>query len=767
VNRLKRLLGKLDSAQQKFIKDLKDKPVETTMKVTFGAPGRLGARGDRGPVGPFGPIGITGPKGRTVFIGRPGLPGDEGSRGRKGYHGHQGSQGRQGVQGDRGGTGPRGGKGGNGAKGLTGPAGYPGDNGPSGLDGQKGGPGKPGSAPAGPPGAPGDQGPRGPKGDKGAKGARGVSGAKGAPGPGGISGIQGIKGGFGKDAKKLPVPVCLGQTSTRGKSICHGFSTVSWHDFYTMSAYINVDTSSCKFDSNDVQYFTSLTGNDYVSELRGGSSIYSPTKTGFQVYVTNEILSYRSARGWKLNRGRVRVTWVGVGKSAGPKTTAVCCGTGPSNWGSYYAWGAQQVDAGACQMKGTTAWITAAEGAKAHGSGKFVGMNGLYNVGDRFSQWYIRQDTPANSGHWPGSWLGTGDINQMNPKYCLFGEPFPSGDQALNKGSISQDEYPCDGMRVAGPSKNVITNTAGMCCGKSDNVWAADSKGQLSKTVDTSACSFKDAQVVYITSVGGDSDHYSLTGTTSYAEHTAKSFVMNLVAQPTQKSAAFAKEKNWHVNWCGVGNAGTPGKPKPPPAPKTDGLVLPPDSAKLMKNGKSLLNIECAKWRDDRGHKSVTAQMKMMAKCMSQDCEQSLEKDNACRFFDKDRLCYAYSTAQEWCSKDPTNKYCHAEGSDWAQKPFGTAADAASTKWVPRQKVPVANPKDVKEYNCACFKDCTCTFKHGKKGKCFCVDPNAKPVGDPLEAIMHKKNKPDSTIRIIAKSSKTGSCACVCHGASA
>jgi len=162
-----------------------------------------------------------------------------------------------------------------------------------------------------------------------------------------------------------------------------------------------------------------------------------------------------------------------------------------------------------------------------------------------------------------------------------------------------------------------------------------------------------------------------------------------------------------------------------------------------------------------------------MAKCMSQDCEQSLEKDNGCRFFDKDRLCYAYSTAQQWCSKHSTNKWCHAEGSDWAQKPFGTAADAASTKFVPRQKVPVANPKagkkwnDVKEYNCACFKDCTCKFKHGKGGKCFCVDANAKPVGDPLEAMMHKNKKKSTPLRIIGGKSKKGKCACVCHGASA
>jgi len=558
VNRLKSLLGKLDSAQQKFIKDLKDKPVKTTMKVTFGAPGRLGARGNRGPVGRVGPIGVTGPKGRTGFIGRPGLPGDEGVRGQKGVDGEEGSRGRQGVQGDRGPAGPRGIKGGEGGKGLNGPRGYAGDNGPAGLDGQKGGPGKPGSAPVGPEGPPGNQGPTGPKGDVGAKGARGPEGNPGEPGAAGIAGIQGITGGFGNDALKLPTPVCLGQKSTRGQSICHGFSSVNWHDYYTSAAYIDVDTSSCKFDNNDVFYFTSLTGNNYVPELAGGSSIYSPTRTGFQVYVKNQIYGGdRVAQGWKLNQQRVRIDWVAVGKSSGPKTTAVCCGTGPSSWGSYYAWGSQLVDAGACQMKGTTAWIGATEGGKAHGSGKFVGTNGFFNEGERFSQWYIQQNTPSNSGRFDGNYLNSGG-DQMNPKYCLFGEPFPSGDQALTEGAISQDEYPCDGMRVVGTSKNVLTNTAGICCGKSDNVWVADSKGQLSKTVDTSVCHFKNANVVYFTSLGGDSYHAWTTGSTSYAEHTASNFVFNVFSNDG-RSAAFVQQQNWHVNWCGVGDAGTPG----------------------------------------------------------------------------------------------------------------------------------------------------------------------------------------------------------------
>jgi len=509
VNRLKRLLGKLDVAQQRFIKDLEDKPVATTMKVTMGEPGRLGARGDRGPVGPVGPRGVTGPKGRTGFIGRPGLPGDEGPRGRKGPTGHKGERGRQGVKGDRGSVGPRGIQGKTGRKGESGPPGYPGDNGPAGQDGQKGAPGKPGHAPAGPPGPPGNTGPRGPKGDKGAKGARGAEGALGNPGPQGIPGITGLQGGPGKDAKRLPVPQCLGQTSTRGKSICHGWSSVNWQSFYNMGAYLDVSTAGCKFDSDDVQYFTFTTGNGYVPEAEGGSSIYTPTKNGFRVYISTSDIHKFGIEGWRANQYRIRIAWVGVGSSSGPVTTAVCCGTGPTNWGSYFAYGSQVISAAACKMKGTPVWITAAQGGVSHGTGRFVGTNAAYNVGESSATMYIRQSEPSVQywGHFSGSKLSSGP-DVMHPKYCLFGEPFPSGDQSLDAGDISKDEYPCDGMRVVSPSQTVITNTAGMCCGKTDTTWTTDSKGQLSKTVDTSGCNFKSGNVVYITSVGGTTNHW-------------------------------------------------------------------------------------------------------------------------------------------------------------------------------------------------------------------------------------------------------------------
>ncbi len=559
MNRLKRLLGKLDSAQKKFISDLKDKPVQTTMKVTMGEPGRLGPRGNRGVVGPQGPIGVTGAQGRAGFIGPEGPTGDEGAEGPKGAPGDQGDQGRQGVKGDRGEPGPRGLPGVNGRTGDQGPPGYPGDNGPAGQDGTKGGPGPAGIAPPGPPGPPGLTGVRGPKGDTGAKGLRGEEGLPGPPGAQGIQGITGGTGGPGKDGPMLPIPKCKGAVSD-DKSICHGESNVNWNSFYNSGAYLDIDTSPCKMSNDDVQYFTFLTGNAYAESLTGGSAIYSPTKNGFRVYVASDIAGtqgWSPVQGWVMNQYRLRVSWVAVGKSTGPKSTAVCCGTGESKWAQSGPQSYQNVDAGACSMKGSPVWITAAEGGKAYGTSAFIGTNAAYSVGERFAMMFIRQSdiTKARDGGFSAAELSSGK-NRLVPKYCQFGEPFPSGEQALDEGKISLDEYPCMGMRVVKADKKIVTNTAGMCCGKTDNNWESDSLNQLSKRVDTSACGFQDDNVVYITSLGGNGDHWRTTGDTAYSESSSSSFVTKLLMHPTQYSPDKAKALDWHINWCGVGNRG-------------------------------------------------------------------------------------------------------------------------------------------------------------------------------------------------------------------
>jgi hypothetical protein len=88
--------------------------------------------------------------------------------------------------------------------------------------------------------------------------------------------------------------------------------------------------------------------------------------------------------------------------------------------------------------------------------------------------------------------------------------------------------------------------------------------------------------------------------------------------------------------------------------------VEPPADAQLRKDGKSLLNIRCGDWRDLHSTWDDTKQKTFYAKCMGQDCEQSLEsgdKTPGCRFMDGNKaggegkgFCYAYNSAQMWCA---------------------------------------------------------------------------------------------------------------------
>lgn len=174
--------------------------------------------------------------------------------------------------------------------------------------------------------------------------------------------------------------------------------------------------------------------------------------------------------------------------------------------------------------------------------------------------------------------------------------------------------------------------------------------------------------------------------------------------------------------------------------------------------GQSILNSYCAQWRDGREALSVTNQMKKLAACMGQDCVQSLENSNACRWLDGQELCYAYDTAQTWCTEHPTSSYCTDAGPDAAAPPWGSAASAELSEWMPKQNVPVFNPgpDDPTHFSCSCMKHCACTSK-----KCYCMDPNTTPSppapgGDPT--IGNTNMNPSGL------STKRGECTCTCGG---
>jgi hypothetical protein len=549
---------------------------------------------------------------------------------------------------------------------------------------------------------------------------------------------------------------------------------VDWHNFYSKGSFLDINTGTCKF-SETPKYFTSLVGNAYIDRVQGASSIYSPTSSGFRIYVGEDV-NHRTMSGYVANAYRFRIRWCGVGKSTGPRVPNVCCGTGKAAWGREWHRGAQRIDAKACQMKGDPVWITGAEGAKQDGPEKFIGSDALYGQTYRYSTMYIHKAYPSEA-YW--GWVSARTFNQgsknaIEPKYCLFGEPFPTGNMRVNMDMIDPAEYPCKGIRLVDKGE-IKSNQAKICCGSTDTKWQTKKPYNIYKDIDTSHCNFVDDDsnpVVYITSLGGETGHWKVTGATSQLSSSPTGFSMSLGVHPTQEQAWQAKEKGWFVNWCGIGKAGAPAKPKiyvpvpspnaPPPPPVTK-LSEPPESAGMFKNGKSLLNAKCASYRDHREKWNKNKQQQFYAKCMAADCVQSLESSDksstdkfwenpGCRFRDKMGFCYAYGSAQKWCSENPTNGYCNDGGKKFAFAPLGKAQKA--TEWEPNQNIMLRSKgADVagSAFKCQCMKNCGCT-----KSKCYCSDVTTVPT--PTAGALYKKQIKKG----IRRKNKDGECSCHC-----
>lgn len=122
---------------------------------------------------------------------------------------------------------------------------------------------------------------------------------------------------------------------------------------YGANAFIDVDTRSCKFTSDDVLYFTDNYGSGGQWEEMGINAIYSTTKSGFRVYITANHAYRSSVPAWWANSLAQRIQWCGVGASEGPKVQAMCCGKQPTH--KLYDWGGAvytDVDVKACQLSG-------------------------------------------------------------------------------------------------------------------------------------------------------------------------------------------------------------------------------------------------------------------------------------------------------------------------------------------------------------------------------------------------------------------------------
>jgi ribosomal protein S11 len=104
------------------------------------------------------------------------------------------------------------------------------------------------------------------------------------------------------DASSTSKGACAGRTS---ENDWREIERTSEHDD---GIYVDVDTSKCGFEATPV-YVTSLHGTSSHWSSTGSSELYSPTATGFRIYIatTNSVVKNENYKEWKW-----QIEWVAV-----------------------------------------------------------------------------------------------------------------------------------------------------------------------------------------------------------------------------------------------------------------------------------------------------------------------------------------------------------------------------------------------------------------------------------------------------------------------
>jgi hypothetical protein len=113
--------------------------------------------------------------------------------------------------------------------------------------------------------------------------------------------------------------ICTGQTTP---------GNTDWKPNTAYGVYVDVNTSACGFASPPL-YLTSLGGDSNHWKTKGATSIYSPTATGFRIYV-NKSDGITPAQ---ANSYQWHINWMGVPNNT--DTGALCSGRtdpGSTNW---------------------------------------------------------------------------------------------------------------------------------------------------------------------------------------------------------------------------------------------------------------------------------------------------------------------------------------------------------------------------------------------------------------------------------------------------
>ena len=181
--------------------------------------------------------------------------------------------------------------------------------------------------------------------------------------------------------------VCKGQTSQ---------GATNWQQYNSEGIYLDVNTAGCGFTSTPL-YFTSIGGATSHWTSSGATAIYSPTATGFRVYVYTPGITpaLANAWGWHLNwhaaPNNLRQPTICTGQTAQSAT----------GWQQYNADGIYlDVNTAGCGFASTPQYVTSIGGATSHWTS--FGATAIYSPTATGFRVYVYTPgiTPALANAW-------------------------------------------------------------------------------------------------------------------------------------------------------------------------------------------------------------------------------------------------------------------------------------------------------------------------------------------------------------------------------
>jgi hypothetical protein len=330
-----------------------------------------------------------------------------------------------------------------------------------------------------------------------------------------LSEMSGMSGGGGDVEDATTESSCTAKKVTKQKqtvgegvgAICGGQGNKNWgtwEQFGSSGLYSKVDTTKCGFSQAHPNYQSSINGDSAHWQLTGVNSIYAAKATGFKVQIWHPILRGKFMK-YFAERYNWSINWLAdSGKSAGRTVD------GATGWKKVaktknvvYV----DVDTSKSEFPSCPRYVTSLHGASDHW--KVQGVHAVYHPEKKHFRIFAIYPTEitaaeAEGRKWTISWTGSNDDRTSGNSNAGDWKAY----KAIENGQSTKHDA-------------LYTDV--------------DTKSGLYKKTPT-----------YVTSVSGDSHHWSVTGAASIYAATKKSFRIYL---DHAKSPVFAKKNKWHVNY--------------------------------------------------------------------------------------------------------------------------------------------------------------------------------------------------------------------------